>query len=90
MTVDELGALIKGIAPIVRQYIDQQIGRVETRIKSAEDKALIPGPQGERGERGLDGKDGSGLSTGYGPPEKSGKAGDLYLDTKTGDVYQCL
>lgn len=53
------------------------------------------GPMGERGEKGIDGapgkdgRDAAGFSVGLGQPTYGGKEGDVYLDTQTGDVYQC-
>lgn len=35
------------------------------------------------------GKDGASISAGEGPPnEGTGKAGDLYIDAETGDLYR--
>ena len=46
------------------------------------------GDQGETGLKGSDGKDGSTILTGVGAPNaNSGKEGDLYLDTSTGNLY---
>ena len=40
------------------------------------------------GSPGLAGKDGSGLVTAIGPPVAAGSGHDVYLDAKSGDVYQ--
>lgn len=50
------------------------------------------GPQGLKGETGATGpagKDGSQITSGAGAPAtgKTGKTGDMYLDTTTGDLY---
>jgi hypothetical protein len=41
-----------------------------------------PGPPGPAGERG------TGFTSGYGIPQSEGKSGDVYLDLKTGEVYE--
>ncbi len=47
------------------------------------------GPEGPAGENGEDGQDGSLILTGEGKPEDSlGKDSDIYIDSKTGDLYQ--
>ena len=47
------------------------------------------GPQGPAGENGEDGEDGSLILTGEGKPEDTlGKDSDIYIDSKTGDLYQ--
>ena len=47
------------------------------------------GPEGPAGENGQDGQDGSLILTGEGKPEDSlGKDTDIYIDSKTGDLYQ--
>ena len=47
------------------------------------------GPQGPAGENGEDGQDGSLILTGEGKPEDTlGKDSDIYIDSKTGDLYQ--
>lgn len=47
------------------------------------------GPQGLKGETGPAGKDGSQITSGAGAPAtgNTGKTGDMYLDTTTGDLY---
>ena len=46
------------------------------------------GPEGPQGEKGDDGEDGSIIHTGEGKPEDSlGKDTDIYIDSKTGDLY---
>lgn len=46
------------------------------------------GPEGPQGEKGDDGEDGSLIHTGEGKPEDSlGKDTDIYIDSKTGDLY---
>ena len=46
------------------------------------------GPEGPHGEKGDDGEDGSIIHTGEGKPEDSlGKDTDIYIDSKTGDLY---
>jgi hypothetical protein len=47
------------------------------------------GPMGEAGPTGPAGRDGSCFLVGEGPPLTAGKDGDVYLDTKTGDLYKC-
>ena len=47
------------------------------------------GPEGPAGENGQDGQDGSLILTGEGKPEDTlGKDTDIYIDSKTGDLYQ--
>ena len=47
------------------------------------------GPEGPAGENGEDGQDGSLILTGEGKPEDTlGKDSDIYIDSKTGDLYQ--
>ena len=52
----------------------------------------VQGPQGEQGpagENGENGEDGSLILTGEGKPEDTlGKDSDIYIDSKTGDLYQ--
>lgn len=44
--------------------------------------------QGEKGEAGRDGQDGASWAVGVTAPDNSsGKEGDLYMDTVTGDIY---
>ena len=47
------------------------------------------GPEGPAGEDGQDGQDGSLILTGEGKPADTlGKDTDIYIDSKTGDLYQ--
>ena len=47
------------------------------------------GPEGPAGENGQDGQDGSLILTGEGKPTDTlGKDSDIYIDSKTGDLYQ--
>ena len=47
------------------------------------------GPEGPAGENGEDGQDGSLILTGEGKPgDTLGKDSDIYIDSKTGDLYQ--
>lgn len=40
--------------------------------------------------KAINGKDGSALLAGDGPPMSAGKAGDVYLDAASGDLYRCV
>jgi len=55
------------------------------RIKALEDRALVPGPQGERGEKGIDGADGKdGVAGEPGPQGEKGEKGDVGLQGPVG------
>lgn len=61
-------------------------------LKGATGAAGPAGAKGERGEAGpagAKGADGNTIRTGVGVPTitENAKVGDLYLDTKTGDLY---
>lgn len=43
---------------------------------------------GKEGQPGQSGKDGSSILTGVGQPTAEGRSGDVYLDVKSGDIYQ--
>lgn len=48
------------------------------------------GEKGDRGDVGPRGRDGSSISAGDGPPLHGGTPGALYVDAKSGDIYECI
>lgn len=66
--------------------------------KSAYQIAVERGFQGDEAawlsslqpKEGPPGKDGSSVIAGVGMPTIEGRAGDVYVDTETGDLYQCV
>jgi hypothetical protein len=48
------------------------------------------GKPGERGPRGEPGRDGSSITIGNGPPLAAAMPGTVYVDTASGDVYECI
>ncbi len=63
MTAQELGAVIKGIVPVVREYLDA----ITARVAAIEARAPVAGPPGEPGRDGHEGVPG--------PPGDHGPAG---------------
>jgi integrin beta 3 len=62
MTIPELGALLQGLAPAIRDYVHTTIKSHSDRLSALETQDLIPGRDGERGpagEPGRPGKDGA-------------------------------
>lgn len=62
MTVTELGALMRGLAPALRDYILSMQKTLSDRLTALETQDLIPGEPGKVGPigpAGLDGKDGA-------------------------------
>ena len=61
----------------------------ESATQCSDGKDGKDGKDGANGKDGKDGKDGASISTGEGMPNNdSGKEGDLYLDTASGDLYK--
>ncbi len=61
----------------------------EEWLASIKGKDGAPGKDGTPGKNGENGKDGSSFLHGEGAPDAAdGKAGDLYLDVLTGDLYE--
>lgn len=67
MTAADLGAVLKGIAPVVREFIAGSVESLVKRLEAIEARPVIHGkdgrdgergPQGEKGEIGRDGKNG--------------------------------
>lgn len=59
----------------VAPMIGQEVGKAIAALPAAKD--------------GKDGCDGASMRVGDGPPLFDGKSGDVYLDSKTGDIYKC-
>ena len=49
---------------------------------------VAQGTRGPQGPQGPAGDDGTGISAASGAPSDTANAGDLYIDTATGDLYR--
>jgi hypothetical protein len=58
MTAADLQSVIKGIGPVIREYVATAMLSFGTRLSEIEARAVIPGPPGKDGERGLTGDKG--------------------------------
>ena len=95
MTAGALSAVVKGIAPVIREYVAKALGDLATRVHALEERSAVPGergPQGERGDPGpegpagpqgapgADGRDGAEGPQGVqGPPGERGADGERGL-----------
>lgn len=79
MTADELGAVLKGIAPVVREYVSEALRGLTGRVEELETRPAVTGPAGKDGRDGIDGKDGAA-----GAPGAAGKDGADGLHGKDG------
>lgn len=52
MTAGDLQAVIKGIGPVIREYVATALLSFGTRLSAVEARSAIPGPPGARGEQG--------------------------------------
>lgn len=76
MTSADLGALIKGLAPVLKEYVATTIAGVSNRMAAMESRlaSIRDGKDGERGEKGENGQD--GIIGPIGPPGVNGVPGD--------------
>jgi hypothetical protein len=58
--VQELSVIVKGLAPVVRDYLATVLTGVSDRLTALEARAPVPGPPGEKGLDGTNGQDGLG------------------------------
>lgn len=82
------GAVIRVRPPAVPKVVTTPPARPTVRVLPAPGP---PGPQGERGEQGPEGDTVVDWFTGEGPPPaviEGAGAGDMYVDTLTGQLYQ--
>lgn len=79
----DLALLVKGIGPVIREFVDLSIKGLTDRVGALEQRAATPGPRGDRGEKGEPGERGpvgpegqKGLDGAPGPQGPQGHAGD--------------
>ena len=66
MTTTELGALIRGLAPALRDYVTSAVKTLSDRLTALETQDLIPGEPGKVGPMGPSGHDGKDGAPGLG------------------------
>ena len=91
----ERTALIKALSDTVRDYAAKTEAKLMKwcsdelqALSDLFDQRIKELPVPTNGRDGRDGVDGSVIVVGDGPPLTTGKAGDIYLDSKTGDLYR--
>lgn len=87
----EIAALMKGLAPVIREHITKEVGALTSRIDVLEKRESV---KGEKGDPGVDGKDGvpgeagpagaDGLNGKDGAPGEPGEKGQDGTDGKDG------
>lgn len=83
MITKQAAAFLKVVAGVIRQHVDASLKDVQARLESVEQRAAVPGPQGDRGEIGLKGEPGThGLD---GINGKDGQDGRDGLDGAPGE-----
>ncbi len=86
MTAGDLGAVLKGIAPVVREFIAGSVEGLTKRLEALEARQIIHGKDGERGPVGDKGMDGAAGQMGdRGPVGERGENGRDGIDGKNGD-----
>jgi len=84
----QVEALMAGIAPVIKQFVDKATGGFGGRIAALEARAPEKGEQGERGPEGLAGKDGrdgvDGKDGAPGAPGEKGEQGEKGADGRDG------
>jgi hypothetical protein len=83
MTDVELAAVVRAIAPIMREYVAKAVGDVTTRLVAVETRALVPGPPGEPGPPGDAGAPGAAGPDGS--PGRDGRDGQPGIPGPPGD-----
>ena len=73
MTADELGIVIRGMAPVVRELMTAAVAPIEVRLTALETRTPIRGERGEKGDPGEPGA--SGLPGPAGEPGRDGRDG---------------
>lgn len=58
MMSSELGAIIRGITPVLKEHLASTVGGLTTRLIALEAREPIVGPRGDTGEKGTDGANG--------------------------------
>ncbi len=72
MTTAELGALLKGLAPAIRDFVISATKSLNDRLTAIETQDLIPGRDGAKGEKGERGGEGP-----MGPPGRDARIEDF-------------
>ena len=84
MTVTELGALVRGLAPAFRDYVASTQKTFGDRLTALETQDLIPGAKGDPGPAGPKGADGKDGAPGLGFDDL-----DLVFDETRGYLLRC-
>lgn len=103
MTAKDLSVVVRGVAPIIREYVASSLmtfadglKELSTRVeRGAEfmvslraDVSQLQARVAETPLQGPQGERGASCSVGSGLPTENGKSGDVYIDAATGDIYQ--
>jgi integrin beta 3 len=81
MTSKDLGMVVKGIAPVVREYVAASLHGFAERIKALEERQPLAGRDGEKGLDGAPGERGP-----EGPPGPAGTPGERGEKGDPGEV----
>jgi integrin beta 3 len=91
MTGKDLAVVVRGIAPVVREYVTLGLSGLSARLDALEQKTISVGRDGRdgaQGEKGLDGQPGApgerGAEGPAGPPGRDGAAGERGADGQPG------
>lgn len=84
MTITELGALVRGLAPALREYVMSSQKSLSDRLAALETSDLIPGEKGAPGPIGPKGTDGKDGAPGLGFDDL-----DLVFDELRGYLLRC-
>lgn len=85
MKAQEFASLVKGIAPVIRDYVELSVKGVLDRVLVLEQRAAVPGPVGACGAKGDPGDRGPEGPAGVpGPPGPAGPAGRDGVDGAVG------
>lgn len=99
MTANELNSIMRGIAPVVREYVATTTDALAVRLATIEARALVPGPQGDpgprgdpgpvgpTGERGLDGATGANGRDGA-PGERGDRGETGTVDPRVTEAFE--
>lgn len=86
MKATELSAVMRGIAPVIRDYVARGLADLATKVAQLEARAAVPGERGPQGEPGVPGPAGErGPEGPAGPPGRDGLPGQPGRDGAIGE-----
>jgi hypothetical protein len=90
-----VAASVEGNDAVKRTWVSNvtaiaaDVAALTERVLGLEGQSAVPGPQGEAGAAStVAGPAGASVTTGTSAPVANGKAGEVYIDASTGDVYR--